>query len=220
MVDVDGTTVAKRVFDGSRNQTVTYKLDAVSEINKFSIYHSNNDLRMTSRYQVSLAVNEEDLFTDKAATYDIYKADMNNYDIVTLDEPVTAKFFAVRVLCGVHPTIEGTGNTGSNYARVNYMAIQGTSLACGDDAHAFEDVIVTEADCLNVGSKYSVCTVCGFETEAVEIPALGLTEGKHCSVCGEVLVAQETVDALGHTPEVVPGYAADCTNPGLTEGSK
>ena len=28
--------------------------------------------------------------------------------------------------------------------------------------------------------------------------ATGLTQDKHCSVCGEVLVAQETVDALGH----------------------
>ena len=47
----------------------------------------------------------------------------------------------------------------------------------------------------------------------------GLTEGKHCSVCNEVLVAQKTVDALNHswTP-------ADCETPktcqvcGETEG--
>ena len=29
--------------------------------------------------------------------------------------------------------------------------------------------------------------------------ATGLTEGKHCSVCGEVIVSQEVVDALDHT---------------------
>ena len=49
----------------------------------------------------------------------------------------------------------------------------------------------------------------------------GLTEGKHCSVCGEVTAAQDTVDALGHnwvsaTTEA-PRTCLDC---GATEGEK
>ncbi len=48
----------------------------------------------------------------------------------------------------------------------------------------------------------------------------GLTEGKKCSVCGEILVKQEVIDALGHTEEVIPGKAATCTETGLTEGKK
>ncbi len=46
----------------------------------------------------------------------------------------------------------------------------------------------------------------------------GLTEGKHCSVCNEVIVAQAVVDALGHSGEVAEeGYDPTCTEPGLTD---
>ena len=37
----------------------------------------------------------------------------------------------------------------------------------------------------------------------------GLTEGKHCSACGEVIVAQEVVEALGHTDSYVCGNCGE-----------
>ena len=47
----------------------------------------------------------------------------------------------------------------------------------------------------------------------------GLTEGSHCSVCGDVIKAQEVVPALGHTIVIDEAVEADCTHDGLTEGS-
>ena len=46
----------------------------------------------------------------------------------------------------------------------------------------------------------------------------GLTEGKHCSVCEEVLVAQKVIPASGHKEVVDQAVKPTCTKPGLTEG--
>ena len=54
--------------------------------------------------------------------------------------------------------------------------------------------------------------------EAATCTETGLTEGKHCSVCDDILVAQETVPATGHTEVVDAAVAATCTATGLTEG--
>ncbi len=46
----------------------------------------------------------------------------------------------------------------------------------------------------------------------------GLTEGKHCSECGEVIVKQNTIPTIEHTEVIDAAVAATCTQTGLTEG--
>ena len=75
-------------------------------------------------------------------------------------------------------------------------------------------------------NKNYTCDVCGEDmcVDHVEevIPAVaptctepGKTEGKKCAVCGDTLVAQKTVDALGHDYESVV-TAPTCTERGYT----
>ena len=86
-------------------------------------------------------------------------------------------------------------------------------------AHAY-DAVVTAPTCTAKGYTTYTCTACGDSYVADEVDALGhteetlvavaptctetgLTEGKTCSVCGEILVAQTEVPATGHSYNAV-----------------
>ncbi len=48
--------------------------------------------------------------------------------------------------------------------------------------------------------------------------ASGLTEGKHCALCNDVLLAQNAVPSLGHTEVKDEAKSPSCTETGLSEG--
>ena len=115
----------------------------------------------------------------------------------------------------VDPTCVDTGLTeGSHCDRCGEVLVaQQVVPALGHTAGA-------PADCNNA----CTCTVCGAELEAAlghnpvtdkavapSCEGTGLTEGSHCDRCGEVLVAQQVVPALGHTL----GEHANCTEAGV-----
>ncbi len=101
--------------------------------------------------------------------------------------------------------------------------------------HAYDEGVVTkEATCTEAGELTYTCRNDESHTYTEEIPATGhtevtdaaveptctetgLTEGSHCSVCGEIIIAQEEIPALGHNLEYVEAKASSATISGNTE---
>lgn len=104
--------------------------------------------------------------------------------------------------------------------------------------HSYGDPVEVTATCETPGTKTYTCTVEGCtsntlvietapatehtevvdEAKAPTCTETGLTEGKHCSVCEKVFVAQEVVPVLAHNEVVDAAKAPTCTETGLTEG--
>ena len=97
-----------------------------------------------------------------------------------------------------------------------------------------EGKVTTPATCTTPGEKTYTCGTCNAKkTERIDATGhtevtdaaveatctkTGLTEGKHCSVCNTVLVAQQTVPTKSHTEVIDAAVEATCTEPGKTEG--
>lgn len=114
--------------------------------------------------------------------------------------------------------------------------LSGCDFGGGEHTHTFSKWAVTKAPtCVDTGVQSRECDECGYvESEKIDalghstskLPAVkascttdGLTEGSACSVCGEVLQAQEVIPAHGHAPLKDYAVEATCTTQGLTEGS-
>jgi surface antigen len=99
---------------------------------------------------------------------------------------------------------------------LNTQKFQIEKIESSDEVeHTFSDWKITKnASCTDAGIKERICEVCGkTETQTIAktghksvtdkaIPATcttdGKTEGSHCSVCGAVIKAQDTIKATGH----------------------
>lgn len=105
----------------------------------------------------------------------------------------------------------------------SYLYIYITPAAVSH-THSYTGAVTTQPTCTEAGVKTFTCS-CGEGTYTEPVAALGhteatdaavaptceetgLTEGKHCSVCGDVLVAQTVVEALNHN--FVDGYCTNC----------
>jgi len=133
----------------------------------------------------------------------------------------------------VAPDCNNTGLTEGKHCSVcGEVLVAQTEVPA--NGHSYTEKVTTAATCTTAGVKTFTCTACGDSyTEEIAVlghdmvtdaavPATctetGLTEGKHCSACGEVLVAQEVVPMAAHTEVVDAAVAPTCTETGLTEG--
>ncbi|MBE6573331.1 MAG: hypothetical protein E7652_02940 [Ruminococcaceae bacterium] len=131
----------------------------------------------------------------------------------------------------VEPTCTATGLTEGSHCSVCGETLVAQEIVAAN-GHSY-DAVVTPPSCTTEGYTTYTCSVCGHtytddsvtelgHTEVIDAAVAptctetGLTEGKHCSVCGTVTVAQTVVDAAGHAlDEGVITEAPDCTSDGV-----
>lgn len=143
-------------------------------------------------------------------TYNYYKKDGDSWQRVLVGETFT---------CGTYKMI-------CHFGLYNY---ENDTLALSESTNVTVDGVEWSVDSYNYMDYYEYIVASSPEivihtpvtdsAVAATCTKAGKTEGSHCSACGEVFVAQETVKATGHNIVVDKPVAATYTKTGLTAGT-
>ena len=207
-VSTEGATYFNSVMNSSYHPGDTVGLMVkytAADFNDYEVISNNESVATISEKYGEYAVVAKDEGSAKITVRSKYNNDVKNTYTFKVSHSWSVKE-------NVAATCEKDGKT----VKVCSVCSETKTDVIAATGHTMSGYNVTkEATCKSAGEKKSICSVCSFyqveeipkkdhdkkvtiEAEAATCTRQGKTEGKKCSGCGNVTVAQQTVAALGH----------------------
>ena len=186
----------------------------------------HNGVTLTEDGTLTIPSTNQEEFTVciKVVSGNIYK-----YAQITFTVKHNEQFSAYQA-----PTCTQPGIAEYTYCTSCGEVLSGEKTMIAAKGHTYVASVTKEPSCNREGEMTYTCSVCDdsytesipmtAHTEAVDeavaptCTTTGLTEGRHCSVCGKVLIKQEVVPTIAHN--YMDGICTECgaPEPQLTEG--